>query len=235
MKLTEFDNKKLKNATRALNENYNINFDVERMSMQNTRTMLQKVRGLIHESRKSKNFYESQSNPAYMKLVFMEQSLAYHFNDLRSRTQTRIVTENEEIDQAQVKLAAQDMVDSVQKMIEEVSDMLVKELPALSSGVQSEIGVNEGEQYTSQATEALTSLQAALSQSKAGLESALNAITGQAGAPAEFSAGEEEMDMGMADMGAGEEEMDMGAEEMPAPSMEEPESAPTGAVGRVKR
>ena len=39
------------------------------------------------------------------------------------------------------------MVDSVQKMLEEISDMMVKEMPALGDSVQSEIGVNEAQAF----------------------------------------------------------------------------------------
>jgi len=45
---------------------------------------------------------------------------------LRSKSNTRIVIENEEVGKSQVVLA-QDLVDSTQKVLEEVSDMaLVK-------------------------------------------------------------------------------------------------------------
>ena len=165
----------------------------------------------------------------------MEQALSKHFAEISLR-KPRIVVENEEVEKSQVVLAAQDLVDQVQKMVEEVSDMLVKELPALTDSVQSEIGVNESETFNQQVSEALTSLQAALTQSQATLKTALNGITGQGGAEA-FDAGG---DMGApgGDMGAeldveeplpggGEEEMDIG--------IEAPEEEPLGGAGRPKR
>ena len=240
MKLTELDNSSRKNASRALREQYEVPFNTDRMSMNQTRSMLTKVRGLISESKQHPDFYQSQTSPGYMKLVFMEQALADRFNELRSQP-TRIVVENEEVEKSQVVLAAQDMVDSTQKMIEEVSDMLVKELPALTSSIQSEIGANESEQFNQQVTEALTSLQAALTQSKGTLQSALNGITG--GADAGFGAemvGDEmgadmsdEFDAGM-DTGEDLEADDMAADDMGMPP-EEPEIPPVGGVGRAKR
>jgi hypothetical protein len=170
----------------------------------------------------------------------MEQALSKQFAEL-SANRPRIVTENEEVEKSQVVLAAQDLVDSLRKMIEEVSDMLVKELPALSDSIQSEIGVNESEQFTSQATEALTSLQAALTASEATMKSALNSITGQGGGAA-FGA-----DDGMgADMGADmdgdmnadvsvEEPLPGGGEEEMSADLEAPEAEPVGGVGRAKR
>ena len=237
MKLTDFDKNPIENATRALKEHYNVPFNVRKMSYAQARDMLTRVRGLMSETKKSTDFYESQQNSSYLKLVFMEQALSKHFAEISLR-KPRIVVENEEVEKSQVVLAAQDLVDQVQKMVEEVSDMLVKELPALTDSVQSEIGVNESETFNQQVSEALTSLQAALTQSQATLKTALNGITGQGGAEA-FDAGG---DMGApapdGDMGAeldveeplpggGEEEMDIG--------IEAPEEEPLGGAGRPKR
>ena len=240
MKLTEFDNKKISTAKQALNEHYSLPFNTKRMTVTETKSMLSRVRGLINETKSSAEFYQSQTSPSYMKLVFMEQALADHFNYLQSLPKARIVVENEEVEKSQVVLAAQDMVDQVQKMVEEVSDMLVKELPALTSGVQSEIGVNESETFNQQVTEALTALQASLTQSKGTLQSALNGITGQGGEMAADNAfGDEAPEMSA--------DMDMSAD-MAAPaggedfsvdddiSVEEPEQeVPVAGAGRIKR
>ena len=239
MKLTDFDKKPVETAQRALKEHYGQSIDVSKMSYAQVRTMLQKVRGLMSESKATTEYYNNQSNPVYMKLVFMEQALSKQFATL-SANRPRIVVENEEVEKSQTILAAQDMVDSIQKMVEQVSDMIVKELPALVDSVQSEIGVNESQQFQQQASEALTSLQAALTQSQTTMKTAVNGITGQ-GDMGAFDAG---ADMG-ADMG-GEEEFgaDVSAEE-PLPGggeeeidlnmgdEEEPEDV--GSVGRAKR
>lgn len=243
MKLQDLDNNSISNAGKALKEHYEVPFNVAKMPMASTKNMLQKVRGLIKESKESGDFYQKQTAPSYMKLVFMEQALVHHFNHLRSQPKPRIVVENEEVEKSQVVLAAQDLVDSVQKMLEEVSDMLVKELPALTTGIQSEIGVSESEQFNSQVGESLAALQASITETKSGLQSALNGITGQAEAGA-FDAGfddgaEAGMDAG-AEAGA-EAGVEAGMDaEMPAeePEMnfpEEPEEEPTGGVGRAKR
>jgi len=244
MKLTEFDNKKISTAAKALNEHYSLPFNTKRMTVTETKSMLSKVRGLINETKSSAEFYQSQTSPSYMKLVFMEQALADHFSYLQSLPKTRIVIENEEVEKSQVVLAAQDMVDQVQKMVEEVSDMLVKELPALTSGVQSEIGVNESESFNQQVTEALTSLQAALTQSKGTLQSALNGITGQGGDmmggnTADDAFGDDgdvsaDLDMDMSGDLAGDGEDDFSVDD--DISVEEPEEeVPVAGAGRAKR
>lgn len=239
MKLTDFDKKPVESAQQALKEHYGRTIDVTRMSYAQVRDMLSKVRGLMSESKTSSDYYKD--NSAYMKLVFMEQALSKHFAQL-SANRPRIVTENEEVEKSQTILAAQDMVDSIQKMVEQVSDMIVKELPALVDSVQSEIGVNESQRFQQQATEALTSLQAALTQSQTTMKNAVNGITGQ-GDMGAFDAGSEmDGDMG-ADMGGEEEFADLSAtEELPDGGEEEvdlnmgdEEEPELGSVGRAKR
>jgi hypothetical protein len=240
MKLTEFNQKPSMMAKKALKENFNTSLNFNKLSMSDTRTMLRKVKGLISETRQSNAIHSSEQNPAYLKLVFMEQALVHHYGELRAQPMynSRIVVENEEVEKSQVVLAVKDMVDSVQKMVEEVSDMLVKELPAVIDSVNSEIGTNEGEQFSSQSNEALTTLQAALTQAKTSLQAALGVVTGQGGG---FG-----MDAGMGGMGApdmGDDmggDMGMGGDEMGAEMppeeapIEEPEAEPT-SVGRAKR
>jgi hypothetical protein len=241
MKLTDFDQKVY--APQALAENYKLSFDVSKMSMPAIKDMLKKVRTLAMEAKGSPDFYKNQTSPAYMKLIFMEEALVKQYNDLASRPRTRIVFENEEVEKSQVVLAAQDMVDEVQKMVENVSDMMVKELPALVDSIQSEIGVNESEQFNAQVTEALTSLTATLTQSKTTLQAALNTITGQGMAAAAFGAAPDAgAEMG-ADLGAelgAADGAEMGAEmgadlDAEEADLEEPEAAPVGGVGRAKR
>ena len=237
MKLTEFNAKPHLVAKKALKEHFDTTFNVEKLGLYETKTMLNKVRGLMKENRETQTT-GSQNNPAYLKLVFMEQALAHHYGELRAQPMynSRIVVENEEVEKSQVVLAAQEMVDSLQKMVEEVSDMLVKELPAVVDGINSEFGTNEGEQYNQQVAEALTSLQSALTQSQGAVKSALGSVTGGG---AGFGGDMGGMgDMG-GDMGAGDdvsvEEPGMGDEmgaELPA---EEPEEEPVSDLGRAAR
>ena len=240
MKLTELNNNRRTYSTRVLQEQYEMPFNVEKMSMSSTRTMLAKVRGLMTESKQSPDYHSSQSSGSYMKLVFMEQALSDHYNELRSLPQPRIMVENEEVEKSQVVLAAQDMVDQVQKMLEDVGQMQVKELPALVSSIESEIGVNESQAYNDAVSAQLDALSASLKESTAALKNALNGVTGQA-VDAAFDAGADmgaeagmdaSADTGMdAGMDAG---ADMSMGDVPPPA-EEPEIPPSGGVGRAKR
>ena len=242
MKLTDLDNKPNVIASKALAENYNVPFNVQKMGMVNTVSMLNKVRGLIREAKEAKEFHQNQSSSSYMKLVFMEQALSHHYSALKSQPRARIVVENEEVEKSQVVLAAQDLVDSTQKMLEEVSDMLVKELPALTTSISNEMGEESSQAFNQSATEALTQLQAAITAARAGLQGALGGITGGGGTDAFSGAGADEMGAGMDDMQAGADEMGAGLDDMAAGEemdaeapAEEPADEPLSGLGRARR
>lgn len=131
----------------------------------------------------------------------------------------RMVREQSELQQAQVVLAAQDMIDRVQGMLEDISEMQFKDLPALADSIKNDMGVEQATQFQSQTSAALTNLLAAVQASKVELESSQGVLTGQApqvpgmdmdATPAgDLDAGEEELDLSLdANLPGGEEEED---------------------------
>jgi hypothetical protein len=121
----------------------------------------------------------------------MEQGLTARLRE------TEMLREASEVQQAQVVLAAQDMVDKMQKMLEEITAMQFKDLPALVDSIKNEVGPQQANQFNADATAALSGLVQNLQAGKQQMDAALGVVTGQAAAP---------VDTGMApDMGAGAE------------------------------
>lgn len=227
MRLEQFD--RTDNAVSALKNNFNFDLDVTKLNKIQTRKMLVQFMNVIEESKK-KASYDSHNNASYLKALMIAEALTQHY---KTFTNSSIIVENQAVEQATVTLAAQELVDKVQKMVEQCNDMLVKELPALVDSMQSEVGVNEANTYNQAASSALTQLNQSLSQTRSALNEALNALTGQ-GADGEFSpsagSGEE---MAVTDVGATQEPVAPAA--APEAPLEEPVEEPGGAVGRAKR
>lgn len=153
----------------------------------------------------------------------------------------RRLTESE-IQQAQVVLASQDIVDSIQKMIEDMTEVQFKELPALVDSIKNQVGTAEADTFNQAATAALGGLVQNLQGAKQQLEAAQATLTGQqpvvgAGAPG-------------AELGAPGMPPPEGAEELgglPPPSgaeddlfgeptdLAEPPSKPKAGLGRSRR
>jgi hypothetical protein len=152
----------------------------------------------------------------------------------------RRLREASELQQAQVVLAAQDMVDQIQKMIEQVSAMQFKDLPALVDSIRNDVGMDQAQQFNNDVTAALQGLIQGLQGSKTQLETAQGVLTGQApvvpgqdagaaGAPAIPGGAVPGADTGEVDMDA---DLDLDANLPPEDSEELP---PAKALGRDRR
>ena len=170
-----------------------------------------------------------QLNPEEQKLV-AGAAMMQAENRLR-RVMTRL--NESEVQQAQVVLAAQDMVDKMQGMLEDVTELQFKELPALVDSIKNQVGIDQATQFNTDATAALAGLVQNLQGAKAALDQALGVVTGQAPAP----------DAGMASApgavdpqaGMAPPAPEMGGE-MPPEVPAEPEAAAGGAgLGRARR
>ena len=164
----------------------------------------------------------------------------------RLRRAYRMLKESE-VQQAQVVLAAQDMVDKMQSMLEDTTELQFKELPALVDSIKNQVGIDQAQQFNQDVTAALTGLVQNLQSAKAQLDQALGVVTGTA-APAvpgldAAAAGGAEMgaDLGAdvdgapgADAGA-ELGADAGAELAAADFGDETEPAGKAELGRGRR
>jgi hypothetical protein len=157
----------------------------------------------------------------------------------RLRREYRILKESE-IQQAQVVLAAQDLVDKMQDMVEEVSELQFKDLPALVESIKNQVGVDQAMQFNTDATGALAGLLQNLQGAKQQLEAALGVVTGTGGPDmsAMANAGAAAGDMGAAgaDMGAAAGDLGLDAPPPGEGDLEAAAEPPVGAaLGRARR
>jgi len=220
-----------KQAAKVFESYFGNSVPFEQLTKRQAQHMLNRVRGLIKEHRTHTDFHKSEQNPAYLKLVVMEQGLAavaapgapvvpgaapaqnpqqaqaamaLQQQQQKKQIQDQIKQKQQElqalqkqlsmpmaearrqriaeseVQQAQVVLASQDMVDQVQKMIEQVTSMQFKDLPALVDQVKNQIGIDQAMKFNQDVTGALTGLTQNLQGSKQQLEGALGVVTGQA-------------------------------------------------------
>jgi len=167
----------------------------------------------------------------------MVNSQAAAVAENRLRNAYRMLKESE-VQQAQVVLAAQDMVDKMQGMLEDISELQFKELPALVDSIKNQVGIDQATQFNTDVSTALTTLLQTLQGTKQQLDSALGVVTGQASPVAAIpgmdaaddmdAASELDMD---ADMDVADELDDLGMDaddDMDA-------AVPKAALGRARR
>ena len=150
-----------------------------------------------------------------------------------SAKKKRMVSESE-IQQAQVVMAAQDMVDKLQGMLEDVSEMQFKDLPALTDAIKNDMGMEQATQFQAEVTAALTTLLAAVQAGKTQVEAAQGVLTGQA--PVVPGVDAAAMPAAAPAPAPGEEELDLGLDANLPADEEEPEGeAGAAELGRERR
>jgi hypothetical protein len=134
-----------------------------------------------------------------------------------------------ELQSAQVVLAAQDMIDRIQKMLEEVSEMQFKDLPALTDSIKNDMGIDQATQFQSASAAALTQLLQSLQQGKTQMEAAQGTLTGQApvvpGQDPMAAPADSNMDPNM------DAELDLNVDADIEPADDEEEPTPLGGAG----
>jgi hypothetical protein len=76
----------------------------------------------------------------------------------------------------------------MQGMLEDVSELQFKELPALVDSIKNQVGLDQATQFNADVTGALTALMQSLQGTKQQLDSALGVVTGQAPAMPDLGA-----------------------------------------------
>ena len=104
------------------------------------------------------------------------------------------------LENAQTSLAAQDIADRIQSMIEKFADIKYKELPALHDNIRSSQGVDAAETFNTTLTASLDELTSSLEAAKIEVNNAVAVLTGE-----EVSS---EGDLDLDDI-EGEDELDM--------------------------
>lgn len=227
MILNDLDSATTKRRVRKVFEQYfNSNLSMDNLNKWQARKMLTKVKSALQEHRQTPQLHTSERNPAYLKMMMLEQALTDHLKSAELQAQS---LSESEVQQAQVVLAGQDMVDSIQKMIEEVSEMQFKELPALVDSIRNQVGTAEADQFNQAASAALSGMVQNLQGSKQQLEQAQAILTGQ-----QMQLPGEEPAAAAAAPAPGEEEIDLSLDAN-LPAEEEPEGEETAPLGRERR
>jgi hypothetical protein len=85
-----------------------------------------------------------------------------------------------ELGEAEVILAAKNITDAVQKMVEQAGKISNEQLPALTAAIRDQIGMEQAEAYKTSVTQVISELVTQLSTARDQLDTSVLALTGQA-------------------------------------------------------
>lgn len=217
MKLSEMASKSPKKINKLMESRFGFSINFDQLTVEKAERLSETIEANLNKIRHSTALHSAERNPRYMELLTVREGLAAWLE------QSRRQLNEGEVGNAEVLLAAKDMVDSVQDTIEKVGKMQNEQLPQLLDSIRDQVGSEQAEQFKQAVGATLDTLMQNLQAAREGVDSGVGILTGQAPQP---------MDLGSDDLGA-----DLGAELPPSSDldMEEPESdgfaATDAAVG----
>lgn len=152
----------------------------------------------IQQIKKSFGSHTAEKNAKYMELMLVKEGLDKWLGSEQGLFES-------ELGRSEAVLAAKDIVDSVQDMLEKISKIQNEQVPALIDTIRDQIGSEQAETFKSGISPMLADLYQALSSAREASDTSVRQLSGeQVAAP---------MDMGMgADAGLGGDMPPMGDE-----------------------
>ena len=126
----------------------------------------------IKRIRHSYGVHTAERNPKYMELLMVRESLNRWMRENQNLMES-------EMGKSEAILAAKDMVDSIQDMVEKVSKMQVEQLPALIDTIRDQIGMAEADQFKSAMGDLLQNISQSLSQARETADSSARGLAGE--------------------------------------------------------
>jgi len=159
-----------KRMNRIMESRFGFAIDYNKLSLTKARKLNQSITENINRIRKSYGVHTAEKNPKYMELLLVREALTKWIKEQK-------LTEGK-LEAAEVALAAKDMVDSIQDMLEKVSKMQVEQMPALIDTIRGQIGNDQAEAFKTSMGQLLTGMVDQLTQAREQADTAARQLAG---------------------------------------------------------
>jgi hypothetical protein len=195
MKLAEMSTKSTKRINKVMESRFGFAINFDNLTVERAEKLSETIAANLSKIRHSVALHTAETNPRYMELLTVQEGL----NTWLEQQRTQL---NEgEVGNAEVLLAAKDMVDSVQDAIEKVGKMQNEQLPQLLDSIRDQIGSEQAEAFKGAVGETLNTLMQNLQAAREGVDNGVRVLSGEqvdqpmdlGGAPADLSGGDTEL------------------------------------------
>jgi len=176
---TEVTPQKINKVTES---RFGFTIDYDNMTYAKAQRISKTLAESIVAVKKSFGAHTAEKNAKYMELILVKEGLDKWLNSEQGLMES-------ELGRSEAVLAAKDIVDSVQDMLEKISKIQNEQIPALVDTIRDQIGSEQADAFKTATTPVLAELWQALSTARENTDSAVRQLSGeQVAAP---------MDMGM--------------------------------------
>jgi len=176
MRLSEMTNQpRATKINKVVESRFGFKIDYENLTFKKAYTLAKGITESLSQVKRSHGAHTIQQNPKYMELLMVRESL----NRWMVENKQQLIVESE-MAKAEATLAAKDMVDSIQDMLEKIGKMQNEQLPALLDTIRDQIGEQQAEAFKGSVTPLLQQLWQTLNDGRSTADNAARALTGEA-------------------------------------------------------
>lgn len=176
MKLTEIGSRpRTKKSNKVVESRFGFKIDYANMNFHKAYKLATGITESLDKIKRSHGVHTAEKNPKYMEMLMVRDSLH------RWMVENRQTLINEsEMAKSEAILAAKDMVDSIQDMLEKISKMQNEQLPALLDTIRDQIGGDRAEGFKNTVGPLLGELSQTLQKGRESADNAARALAGEA-------------------------------------------------------
>jgi hypothetical protein len=175
MRLTEMGVKPTtKKINKVMESRFGIKIDYNNLNFPKAYKLARGLTESLNHIKQTHGIHTAEKNPKYMELLLVREGL--HRWMVENKEQ--LITESE-MGKSQAILAAKDMVDSIQDMLEEVSKMQNEQMPALLDTIRDQIGMEQADAFKNSIGALLANMVDQLGTAREQADQAARALAGE--------------------------------------------------------
>jgi len=173
MKLVEMSVKSTRKINKVMESRFGFAINFSNLTVEKAEKLSETIAANLNKIRHSVALHTAETNPRYMELLTVQEGLTTWLEQHRTQL-------NEgEVGNAEVLLAAKDMVDSVQDAIEKVGKMQNEQLPQLLDSIRDQIGSEQAEAFKNAVGTTLDTLMQNLQSAREGVDNGVRVLSGE--------------------------------------------------------
>ena len=173
MKLAEMSVKSARKINKLLESRFGFAINYSNLTVEKAEKLSETISANLNKIRYSVNLHTAEKNPRYMELLTVKEGLTAWLDERRQQ-----LVEGE-VGNAEVLLAAKDMVDSVQDAIEKVGKMQNEQLPQLLDSIRDQIGSEQADAFKNAVGTTLDTLMQNLQSAREGVDNGVRVLSGE--------------------------------------------------------
>ena len=173
MKLAEMSTKSTRKINKLMESRFGFAINFSNLTVEKAERLSETITANLDKIRHSVDLHTAERNPRYMELLTVKEGLSTWLEQHRQQ-----LVEGE-VGNAEVLLAAKNMVDSIQDAIEKVGKMQNEQLPELLDSIRDQVGSEQAEGFKNAVGSTLETLMQNLQTAREGVDGGVRILTGE--------------------------------------------------------